>query len=238
MFVQSNCYVRIPINCIFLLQIGHLVFYSLEKWDTCTVYRHSNGIRQLFTDVEGTKTIFIDEHGQGFIYLPALDQEAMLIADLPKQCVGCLWDLTQPNIFISFDTRVICTHVFSRHSVHGKHTVKVGESKLNPGQMPLLLCAGEMALHIDGGQYATQSLSTHVVNPGNSQSDNLQLLLSLKKYDEAYKLCEQMKLDSAWRQYGEHAIADLEPEIGRTRNIYIYIQFYMYCSTVSFSLLL
>ncbi|XP_062135942.1 WD repeat-containing protein 19 [Drosophila sulfurigaster albostrigata] len=198
---------------IFATDIGHLVFYSLEKWDTCTIYRHSNGIRQLFTDVDGTKIIFIDEHGQGFVYLPALDQEALLIADLPKQCLGCLWDLTQPNIFISYDTRVVYTHVFARHSVRGRHTIKVGESKLNPGQVPLLLCAGEMALHIDGGQYATQSLSTHVVNPSNSQSDNLLLLLRLKKYDEAYKLCEQMKLDSAWRQFGEHAIADLEPEI-------------------------
>lgn len=138
-----------------------------------------------------------------------------MIADMPKQCVGCLWDLTQSNIFISYDTRIVNTHVFARNSVRGRHTLKVGESKLNPGQVPLLLCAGEMALHIDGGLYATQSLSTHVVNPSNSQSDNLQLLLRLKKYDEAYKLCEQMKLDSAWRMFGEHAIADLEPEIGR-----------------------
>lgn len=198
-----------------LFQIGHLVFYSLEKWDTCTIYRHSNGIRQLYADVEGTKTIFIDEHGQGFVYLPALDQEALLIAELPKQCLGCLWDLTQSNIFISYDSRLVYTHVFTRHSVRGRYSQRLGESKLNPGQVPLLVCAGEMALHIDGGQYATQCLSTHVINPTNSQTDNLLLLLKLRKYDEAYKLCEQMRLDSAWRQFGEHAIADLEPEIGK-----------------------
>jgi len=92
----------------------------------------------------------------------------------------------------------------------------VGESKLNPGQFPLLLCGGEMALHIDGGQYATQSLSTHVVNPSNSQAANLQMLLKLRNYDEAYKLCKQMNQSSAWREFGEQAISDLEPDIGNT----------------------
>jgi len=98
--------------------------------------------------------------------------------------------------------------------VQGTHTLKVGESKLNPGQFPLLLCGGEMALHVDGGQYATQTLSTHVVNPSNSQTANLQVLLRLRNYDEAYKVCKQMNQSSAWREFGEQAIADLEPDIG------------------------
>jgi len=202
-------------NLLLLFQIGHLVFYSLEKWDSCTIYRHSMGIRQLFMDIEGTKVIFIDDHSQGYVFLPVVE-EALLIPDIPKQCLGCLWDLTQPNIFISYDARIVNTHVFVRHSVQGTHTLMVGESKLNPGQFPLLLCGGEMALHIDGGQYATQSLSTHVVNPSNSQAANLQMLLKLRNYDEAYKLCKQMNQSSAWREFGEQAISDLEPDIGNT----------------------
>ncbi|XP_016930699.3 WD repeat-containing protein 19 isoform X1 [Drosophila suzukii] len=197
---------------IFATDIGHLVFYSLEKWDSCTIYRHSMGIRQLFMDIEGTKVIFIDDHSQGYLFLPVVE-EALLIPDMPKQCLGCLWDLTQPNIFISYDARIVNTHAFVRHSVQGTHTLKVGESKLNPGQFPLLLCGGEMALHVDGGQYATQTLSTHVVNPSNSQTANLQVLLRLRNYDEAFKVCKQMNQSSAWREFGEQAIADLEPDI-------------------------
>ncbi|EDW74804.1 uncharacterized protein Dwil_GK15704 [Drosophila willistoni] len=207
-----TCFALTQELLIFATDIGHLIFFSLEKWDSCTIFRHSMGIRQLFTDIEGTKTIFIDDHAQGYIFLPAME-EALLIPDMSKQCLGCLWDLTQPNVFISFDAKIVTTHVFARHSVHGMHTRKVGESKLNPAQLPILLCAGEMALHIDGGQYATQSLTTHVINPSNSQSENLQLYLRLKKYDEAYKLCEQMNQSSAWREFGEQAITDLEPEI-------------------------
>ncbi|XP_017073272.1 WD repeat-containing protein 19 isoform X2 [Drosophila eugracilis] len=197
---------------IFATDIGHLVFYSLEKWESCTIYRHSMGIRQLFMDIEGTKVIFIDDHSQGYVFLPVVE-EALLIPDIPKECLGCLWDLTHPNIFISYDSRIVNTHAFVRHSVQGTHTLKVGETKLNPGQFPLLLCGGEMALHVDGGQYATQSLTTHVVNPSNSQTANLQVLLRLRNYDEAYKLCKQMNQSSAWREFGEQAIADLEPDI-------------------------
>lgn len=171
------------------------------------------GIRQLNVDIEGTKTIFIDDHAQGYVFLPAVE-EALLIPEMPKECLGCLWDLTQPNIFISYDTRMVTTHVFVRHSVQGTYALKVGESKLNPGQFPLLLCGGEMALHVDGGQYATQSLSTHVVNPSNSQTANLQMLLRLRNYEEAFKLCKQMNQTSAWREFGEQAISDLEPDIG------------------------
>lgn len=93
--------------------------------------------------------------------------------------------------------------------------MKIGESKLNSAQLPLMLCDGEMVLHIDGGQYATQTLSTHLVTPSISPSVNLKTLLNLKNYVEAYKTCERMNARSGWLEFGEQAIADLEPDIGR-----------------------
>ncbi|XP_037944539.1 WD repeat-containing protein 19 isoform X2 [Teleopsis dalmanni] len=197
---------------IFATDIGLLVYFSIEKWDICTKYRHNMGIKQMFTDAEGTKIIFVDDHGQGFIFLPAIE-EAIMIAEFDKKCETCLWDLTQPNLFITFDGKTVSTNVFVRYSVYGKHTVKVGETKLNASQIPLMLCDGEMALHIEGGQYATQTLSTHIVIPGISPSNNLKNLLQLRKYSEAYKICEKTNLRAMWRELGEQAIADLEPDI-------------------------
>lgn len=55
--------------------VGHLVHFSLEHWSMIIQYRHSIGIKMIFADLEGTRMAFVDEHNQGFIYMP----------------VGCLW---------------------------------------------------------------------------------------------------------------------------------------------------
>ena len=96
----------------------------------------------------------------------------------------------------------------------GKHVLKVGETKLISSQQPLMLWTGEMVLHTDGGQYSTQTLSTHLITPGVSQNITLKLMLKLKNYTEAFKICEHINLKSSWLEFGEQVIADLEPEIG------------------------
>lgn len=180
----------------------------------CTTYRHNMGIAKMFSDNEGTKLIFIDDHDQGFVFLPALE-EVIIIADFPKKCEICLWDLAQPKVFITYDGKVALTHIFIRYSVCGKHTIKAGETKLNASQTPLMVCNGEVVLHIDGGQYATQALSTHITLPGTSQSSNLKNLLNLRKYPEAFKICEKINLKGSWLDFAHQALEDLEPAIGK-----------------------
>lgn len=50
--------------------VGHLIHFSLEHWSTIIQYRHTIGIKSIFTDLEGTRVAFIDEHNQGFVYMP------------------------------------------------------------------------------------------------------------------------------------------------------------------------
>ncbi|TMW48796.1 hypothetical protein DOY81_006124 [Sarcophaga bullata] len=207
-----TCFALTQEYLIFATDIGHLVCFSLEKWEICTMYRHNMGLTKMFSDNEGTKLIFIDDHGQGYVFLPALE-EAIIIVDFPKNFLLCLWDLGQPNHFITYDGKMVYTHVFVRYSVNGKHTLKAGETKLNISQIPLMLCDGEMVLHIDGGQYAVQSLSTHLVLPGTSQNSNLKNLLNLRKYSESFKVCEKINLRGSWLEFAEQALADLEPSI-------------------------
>lgn len=50
--------------------VGHLVHFSMENWAVVVQYRHNVGIKSIFTDMEGTRVAFIDDHNQGYIYLP------------------------------------------------------------------------------------------------------------------------------------------------------------------------
>lgn len=63
---------RLSITLLFCThaQLGHLVFFSLEFWTNVVTYRHTMGIRSIFSDADGTKIAFIDDHNQGFIYSP------------------------------------------------------------------------------------------------------------------------------------------------------------------------
>lgn len=50
------------------VQLGNLVFFSLEYWTMVTNYRHSSGIRSIFAGADGAKLIFMDDHNLGYVY--------------------------------------------------------------------------------------------------------------------------------------------------------------------------
>lgn len=50
--------------------VGHLIHFSLEHWNSVIQHRHTVGIKSIFTDLEGTRVAFIDDHYQGFVYMP------------------------------------------------------------------------------------------------------------------------------------------------------------------------
>lgn len=42
----------------------------MESWATVLRYRHTMGIKKLFSDQDGTRLVFIDDHNQGYVYTP------------------------------------------------------------------------------------------------------------------------------------------------------------------------
>lgn len=125
-----------------------------------------------------------------------------------------MWDLVQPNHFITYDGQAVSTHIFLRYSILGKHTKKAGVTLVKAYQLPILLYDGEMVLLIDNGQYVVQVLNTHIVPSGGNPQTYLKSLLQLRKYEEALVLCNKINLKSSWLEYGEQALSDLEPQIG------------------------
>lgn len=57
-------------NSIHFFKVGHLIHFSLESWSSVIQFRHPVGIKNIFTDLEGTRVAFIDDHYQGFVYMP------------------------------------------------------------------------------------------------------------------------------------------------------------------------
>lgn len=49
-----------------------MIYFSIENWIVVIRYRHTMGIKKLFTDLDGTKIVFIDDHSQGYVYSPVI----------------------------------------------------------------------------------------------------------------------------------------------------------------------
>lgn len=129
---------------------------------------------------------------------------------MPKQATGILWDFSHPSIFIVFDGKVCVTFVFIRHSVDGKCVRKVGETKLLTDQIPLMLYDGDLCLYSNGGKLTTISLETHKFAPSLDVATQLEQLIQLQKYQEAWDLCTSISDEASWRKLGETCIKDLE----------------------------
>lgn len=129
---------------------------------------------------------------------------------MPKQVVGILWDFSHPSVFIVFDGKLCVTYIFIRHSVNGKCVRKVGETKLLTDQIPLMLYDGDLCLYSNGGKLTTISLDTHKFSPSMEPTEQLDQLIQLQKYQEAWDLCKIINDNSSWRKLGEKCIHDLE----------------------------
>jgi WD repeat-containing protein 19 len=62
---------------------GHLRYFSLQDWASlngCEI-RHTSGIQRIFPNQEGTRVIFVDDHGSGFMH-SASGSSTVLISEI------------------------------------------------------------------------------------------------------------------------------------------------------------
>ncbi|XP_055530330.1 WD repeat-containing protein 19 [Wyeomyia smithii] len=192
----------------FATDLGNVIHFSLERWSTVTQFRHQVGIKALYCDLDGTRIVLIDDHSHGFVYISATE-ETIRIPDLPKHVVGVMWDYSHPAVFVAFDRNSCITYAFVRASIYGKKVEKVGTTSLISEQIPLMLYDGELCLHGSGGRLSTIVLDTHANKPGRDAKEQLQSVTTMRKYNEAWELCNLLGDLDEWRRLGRSAIADL-----------------------------
>ena len=50
--------------------MGHIHYFFLEDWKLVTDFRHSVGIRDIYSDQTGNHLVVIDEKSEGYVYNP------------------------------------------------------------------------------------------------------------------------------------------------------------------------
>ena len=98
-----------------------------------------------------------------------------------------------------------------RQSIKAKFVLKVGsETKLLSEQIPLMLCDGDLCVYTAGGSLSSVTLATHKNLPGVEVEQQLDQLLALRKYQDAFSLCKALNQETHWIKLGESCLSDLD----------------------------
>lgn len=100
--------------------MGHIVYFYLETFNQSTEYAHSNGITELYPDVNGTQLCFVDSKSDTYVFDP-INETAIAVPDCPDNIVGILWDqnIFERAIFAIYNKSIIVTYIFVKYFVEG-----------------------------------------------------------------------------------------------------------------------
>ncbi|XP_063927605.1 WD repeat-containing protein 19 [Zophobas morio] len=206
---------------IYGTDMGNIVYFHVEEWAVATEYSHSVGITNIFSDPAGSRIIFVDIKGLGYVY-NAVINEVVAIPNLPNKVSGATWDsnINDRNIFLVHDQHDIFTYVYVKYSVHGPSVEKIGQTSLVSKQTPLLMYSGEVISATSGGQISRLMLNTHDSHQaGISEREhtilesNFHKQIALHRFSAAWNTCEVLKSDDSWRKLAVEAIKHLEIDL-------------------------
>uniref|UniRef100_A0A1I7SJE3 TPR_REGION domain-containing protein n=2 Tax=Bursaphelenchus xylophilus TaxID=6326 RepID=A0A1I7SJE3_BURXY len=191
-------------------------------WAYSADYRHSRHVTSIFGEPSGIRTVFFDDNYDTFLYHPS-DDEAYRFPDLKasSRYKACFWEAftVDKDSMILTDSTNIYAFVASRNS-HGEQTLNIiGVVKIPAGNIPLSLCKGIVTCYTSNGKLNTILLNTHksdIITEGRNRDqlmESLNHFINLKRWRNAWKLCDQMNDKIAWEKLGEAAIRELNMEM-------------------------
>eukprot|EP00948_MAST-09A_sp_MAST-9A-sp1_P002723 g2723.t1 len=192
--------------------VGSLHFYSLEDKEHLSVieYHHEGAeISKLYPNTLGTRVIFTDTVGNGYIF-HAADNSAMEIPDLPSNVTSIIWDNKDPNLFVAISKKEYATYLYARLTTKGPIVKKLGRLTIDKygtvqinsetmsaltGHVPIALSNGVLTCQLLDGTLSEVVLKTHknlfiperiLKDDVNAQLENFRQNLQLLRLNDAF----------------------------------------------------
>ncbi|XP_034825348.1 WD repeat-containing protein 19 [Maniola hyperantus] len=206
---------------IFVTEHGHIEYFGLEEWRTCSRYRHACGAVALHCDISGARALLLDERRRAHVYCaPAAE-----LCTMPDQLTvkSAIWDicLSDRNVFAIYTGEAVHTYYYSPASTAGSHVDFVASTTVLPDQIPLILFSGDVYCYAVGGNVMKIALDSHNTS-GLADADtekrlanqrkHIEKLLLLRRFSEAWLFCDAVDEEEMWRKLGEAAISELNVE--------------------------
>jgi len=200
---------------IYGLKSGSVHYFYLNDWVQVNEFKHDVGIRLIFPNSKGTRSVFIDENHTGNLYNPVNDQ-IREIPDFSSTVSQVFWDCADPNVFIAVDGVSFSIFVFAHTTVAGPTVTHIGQSAVATGSIPILLHNGTVVSQQKGGEVSKTVLDTHhnlVVKKPGTEDLALEAALSLLRFDDAWDICKQINSPKSWETLSVAALHHLDIEL-------------------------
>lgn len=195
--------------------LGKIIHFYLQVFNTSTEYSHNNGISQLYLDVNGTQLCFIDEKKDAYIYDP-INENIVQVPDCPDSIQGVIWNqnIFEKSIFAIYNKSIIVTYVYSKYHIDGTKIVKVTITKLPSETIPVFMFGGQVTLGMAGGKLLEITLLSHE-DVGNIVENRkiIEILdnqIKCKRYQQAWATCEILNDRDYWIKFGKSSLENLD----------------------------
>lgn len=206
---------------IFASEQGIIEFFHFEDWSVVSLYRHSQGIRLIESDLMGLRVAAVDEFNKIFVYNVVTDSVIdVLMDDLPVSPHAILWDKSSvnSNLFIIYDGRDIHVHTWIKETIEGAKIEFSGSCRVSATQSPLLLHDGSVTSHTTSGNKVDFILSTHEgIHQTNDlsqvRSKILPTVLKLRRFTDAIRICNRLSDHRSWDRLARIAMYDMDLDL-------------------------
>ena len=229
---------RIHLTEEFLIMIdisGKLKYYLIEENQVISEFNPENPIEKVFPNRSGTKCICIDNTGCGYLYNP-VDDSMALVPNFSSTVSKAIWDVTHPNMFITYDKGKLNTYLYMQTSLDGptilhlsrfnkledvdKNTQGV-ETQIHRDLTPIMLKNGYVYTHspaegIRGEYLATHSYISSWRGVNDSEDGHLTYFLqcmAIQNFAECFNVAALVDEELGQQMYeslGKYALKNVE----------------------------
>ncbi|CAK9101199.1 WD repeat-containing protein 19 (Intraflagellar transport 144 homolog) [Durusdinium trenchii] len=191
-------------------------------------FRHESAIRQIFPNPVGTRVIFVDECGSGFLYNP-VEKQLCEIPDLSAETRNVLWDGLDPCVFVAADQFELSTFVYSPLTINGPEVNKIGplevhengdiamdalSTQLPSGYVAITSFAGIVTCQTPASQLGKVMLGSHEALHTMERSqeafeNKFRQSLALRKLQDAWNMGLAIKSRPHWLALSGRAMEEM-----------------------------
>ncbi|XP_015782176.1 WD repeat-containing protein 19-like [Tetranychus urticae] len=211
---------------IYSTESGFVEFFSLEDWSMVNVYRHQIGINLISPDITGLRLILVDSRSRVYVYNAVTDEAFILEQpeDFPTSIRSILWESYHPSkhVFSLTDERNLWVYAYVCDSLEGQFIEYIERMKFPVGQYPLLLHNGVILCQTESGKTSNFILTSYNwvssmkdVKGSVKEIDILSTTLKLRRYSDAWNICNSLNDTTLWKTFGQQALKDLNIDLAR-----------------------
>lgn len=214
---------------------GKLKYYLIDENQVISEYSPENPIEKIFPNKSGTKCICIDNTGCGYLYNP-VDDSIALIPNFSASVTQALWDITNPNMFVTYDKGKMNTYLYMQTSLDGPTILHISrfdriedvdktnqgvETKIHRDLLPITLKKGYVYTHspaegIRGEFMATHSYMSSWRGSSDTEDGHLNYFLqnmAIQNFAECFNVAAVVEDELAQQMYdslGKYALKNVE----------------------------